>query len=155
MRRSGALVVISALLLAACGAATTPSGPVRSATARTYPPVPAGGTDCGISDEMSGWPTTTVAGPTTYSCLTGALSAGRPARFVVIRASGVDSGRTSGDGYAIPAGILVTYRVFGPDRLQVTTDRRAAGGPVTTRNCTGLSPPVFGSPPTPSGCPSG
>jgi len=160
MPRSTSLVLFAALLftgllLAACGASTAPDTSLRPTAVRTYPPVPAGGTDCGINDEMSGWPTTTMAGPATYSCLTDALSAGRPARLVVIRPSGVDSGRTTGDGYQIPAGILVTYRVFGPARLEVTTDRHEAGGSVTSRNCTGLAPPVAGSPPTPSGCTPG
>lgn len=113
---------------------------------RTYPPLPAGGTDCGISNEMSGWPTTTMSGPTTYACLSNALASGQPARLVVIHASNVDSGRTTRDGYSIPAGILITYRVLGPHRLQVTTDRHEAGGPITTQDCTGLSPP------NPSGC---
>ena len=112
----------------------------------------AGGTDCGINNEMSGWPTTTVPGPTVYSCLRDALSSGRPARLVVIRPSNVDSGRTTSDGYSIPAGIVITYRVLGPNRLQVTTDRHEAGGPVTTQNCTGMSQLISGSPPIASGC---
>jgi len=154
MRRSCALVII-AVLLSACGSsATAPSSP-GPAKARTYPPVPAGGTDCGIDDELSGWPTTTLPGPIVYSCLSEALSSGRAARFVVIHPSNVDSGRTTSDGYSIPAGILITYRVLGPDRVQVTTDRHEAGGSVTTQNCTGLSQPAFGSPPTPSGCTPG
>ena len=73
----------------------------------------------------------------------------------MIQPSNVSSGRTTGDGYAIPAGILVTYRVLGPDRLEVTTDRREAGGPVTTRNCTGLAPSAAAPPPAPSGCTTG
>jgi hypothetical protein len=77
---------------------------------------------------------------------------GRSARLVVIRPSNVDSGRTTSDGYSIPAGIVVTYRVFRPNRLQVTTDRREAGGRVTTQNCTGLAQLATGSPPTLSGC---
>ena len=160
MRRSCALVVIAAAL-AACGTSTaspssrstaSPSSP-GSTGARTYPPVPAGGIDCGINDEMSGWPTTTtLPGAVLYSCLSDALSSGRPARFVLIRPSNVDSARKTSDGYSIPAGILITYRVLGPDQLQVTTDRHEAGGSVTTENCTGLSQPASGSSPTPSGC---
>jgi hypothetical protein len=152
MRRASALVIITALLLSACGTVTTPPSSLRSTEARTYPPVPAGGTDCGITDEMSGWPTTTEPGPTIYACLSDALASGRPARMVVIRPSNVESGKTTSDGYSIPAGILVTYRVFGPHRLQVTTDRHEAGGRVTTQNCTGLALPAFGSPPALSGC---
>lgn len=152
MRWSSALVIITALLLSACRTSTTPPSSLSPTKARTYPPVPAGGTDCGITNEMSGWPTTTVPGPAIYFCLSDALSSGRPARLVVIYPSNVDSGRTTSDGYSIPAGIIVTYRVFGPNRLQVTTDRHEAGGPVTTQNCTGLPPLAFGSPPTPSGC---
>ena len=148
-------LLIAAVLLAACGTSTEPHGSLRPTNVRSYPPLPAGGTDCGITDEMSGWPTTTMAGPTIYSCLSDALGSGRPARLVVIQPSNVSSGRTTGDGYAIPAGILVTYRVFGPARLEVTTDRREAGGSVTTRNCTGLASSVAGSPPTPSGCTPG
>jgi hypothetical protein len=151
MRRSCALLVIAALL-SACGASmTAPSSP-GLAKASTYPPVPPGGTDCGINNEMSGWPTTTVPGPTVYSCLQDALSSGRPARFVVIRPSNVDSGLTTRDGYSIPAGIVITYRVFGPNRLQITTDGHAARGQVSTQNCTSLSQPASGSSPTPSGC---
>jgi hypothetical protein len=75
---------------------------------------------------------------------------------VQIKPSRVDSGRTTSDGYLIPAGIVITYRVFGPARLQVTTDRREAGGRVTTQNCSGLSQPTpLGSQPTPSGCKPG
>lgn len=154
MRRWCALVIIAAFL-SACGSSTTGPSSLGPTKARTYPPMPAGGTDCGIDDEMSGWPTTTVAGPMVYSCLSDALSSGRPARFVVIHPSNVGSGRTTSDGYSIPAGILITYRVLGPNRVQVTTDRHEAGGSVTTQNCTALSQPAFGSPPTPSGCKSG
>jgi hypothetical protein len=155
MRRLSALVILTALLLSACGTSATPPSSRSLTKTRTYPPVPAGGADCGITNEMSGWPTTTVPGPAIYSCLSHALSEGRPARLVVIHPSNVNSGRTTSDGYSIPAGILVTYRVFGPNRLQVTTDRHEAGGPVTTQNCTGLVPLAFGSPPTPSGCKPG
>ena len=101
---------------------------------------------------MSGWPTTTGAGLTTYSCLYDALSSGRSARLVVIRPSNVDSGRRTSDNYSIPAGILVTYRVLGPAQIEVTNDRRSTGGVVTTRNCTGLDPPVVREPPAPTGC---
>ena len=175
MRQSCALVLIAALL-AACGTATTspsskptvapsptttPSStvttvpsPPTSTEVQTYPPVPVGGIDCGISDEISGWPTTTTMPPSmAYSCLFGALSSGRPARYVVILPSNVDSGsKTSPGGYSIPAAILITYRVLGANQLQITTDSHEAGGSVTTKNCTGLSQPVPGSLPTPSGC---
>jgi len=149
MRRACALV-LAAGVLCACGTSrTTPRSPKTVA----YPPVPAAGIDCGVNNEMSGWPTTTPPTLAVYSCLTDALSAGHPARFVQIEPSGVDSGRTTSDGYSIPAGIVITYRVFGPARLEITTDRREAGGRVTTENCTGLSQPTtLGSPPTPSGC---
>jgi hypothetical protein len=155
MRRSSALVVITGLLLSACATSTNPPRSVSPTKVLTYPPAPAGGTDCGITNEMSGWPTTTVPGPAIYFCLSHALSSGQPARLVVIHPSNVDSGRTTSDGYAIPAGIAVTYRVFGPNQLQVTTDRREAGGPVTTQNCTGLAPQATGSAPTLSGCKPG
>ncbi len=155
MRRSSALVFITALLLSACGASTTSPSSLSPTKAETYPPVPDGGIDCGITNEMSGWPTTTVPGPAIYSCLSDALSSGRPARLVVIHPSNVYRGSTTSDGYSIPADIFFTYRVFGPNRLQVTTDRREAGGPVTIQNCTGLAPPAFGSPPTLSGCKPG
>jgi hypothetical protein len=151
MRRSYALVVIG-LLLAACGASTAAPSSVGSPKTLSYPPVPVGGTDCGINNEMSGWPTTTVPAPTVYSCLLNTLSSGRPARFIVIRPSSLDSGRTTSDGYSIPAAIAITYRVLGPKRLQVTTDRREAGGQVTTQNCTGMSTLASGSPPAPSDC---
>lgn len=118
----------------------------------TYPPVPAGGTDCGINSELSGWPTTTISGTTTYACIYEALSSGRSARLVAIRPSNVDSGRKTDDGYSIPAGIVLTYRVLGPAQLEFTNDHRQAGGPITTQKCTGLSQPVPGQPPTPTGC---
>jgi len=128
---------------------------VHPTPVRTFPPVPAGGTDCGITDEMSGWPTTTVPGPVIATCLADAFGSGRPARLVVIRPSTVTSGRVTSDGYPIPAGILVTYRVLGPGQLQVTTDRHEAGGAVTTQNCTGLAPLAAGSLPDPTGCTPG
>jgi hypothetical protein len=87
-----------------------------------------------------------------YSCLSDALSSGRPARFVLIQPSTVDSGSKTSDGYSIPAAILITYRVLGPNQLQVTTDNHEAGGSVTIKNCTGLSQPASGSSPTLSGC---
>jgi len=130
---------------------TSPSSPHPTAIG-TYPSVPAGGTDCGISNEMSGWPTTTASGTTTYACIYDALSSGRSARLVVIRPSNVDSGRKTDDGYSIPAGIILTYRVLGPKHIEVTNDHRQAGGPITTRECTGLAQPVPEQPPTPSGC---
>jgi hypothetical protein len=148
-------VIIAALLLSACGTSAIRPSSLSSTKAPTYPPVPTGGTDCGINNEMSGWPTTTEPAPAIYSCLTNALSSGRPARLVVIRPSNVYRGSKTSEGYSIPAGILVTYRVFGPNRLQITTDRREAGDSVTTQNCTGLALPAFGSSPTPSGCKSG
>jgi hypothetical protein len=114
--------------------------------------VPAGGTDCGVVNEMSGWPTTTVTDPAIYSCLLHARTSGGTARLVVIHPRGVDSGSTTSDGYWIPAGIVITYRVFGPNRLQVTTDRREARGTVATQNCTGLAPLALGSAPVPNGC---
>ena len=163
MRRSYALVVIPALL-AACGTSTaspssTPTSSLSSPSpseAQAYPPVPVDGIDCGINDEISGWPTTTtLPASMLYSCLSNALGSGRPARFVLIKPSNVDSGSKTSDGYAIPAGIVITYRVLGPNQLQVTTDRHEAGGSVTTEDCTGLSQLASGSSPTPSGCKSG
>jgi len=130
---------------------TSPSSPHPTAVG-TYPPLPAGGTDCGINNEMSGWPTTTASGTTTYACIYDALSSGRPARLVVIRPSNVYTGRSTRDGYSIPAGIFLTYRVLGPKQIEVTNDQRQAGGPITTQDCAGLARPVPGQPPTPSGC---
>ena len=80
MRRSGAPamlgpLLIAAVLLAGCGTSTAPRSSPHPTTVRTYPPVPAGGTDCGITDQMSGWPTTTMAVPMVYSCLSEALDA--------------------------------------------------------------------------------
>jgi len=154
MRRLCALVFL-AVLFTGCGATSGTSrspGPTKTVS---YPPIPAGRIDCGIIDELTGWPTTTVPAPVAFSCLSTALSAGQPARFVVIETSSVDSGRKTSDGYSLPARIVVTYRVLGPTRLQVTTDRREAGGQVTTKNCTGLAQAVFGSPPAPTGCTHG
>jgi hypothetical protein len=158
-RKGLVALVLIALLVGACGSSSSHStaAPMSQspAPARTYPPVPTGGTDCGIDDAMMGWPTTVLPSPMTYSCLTDALSAGRPARLVLISASNVDSSRKTSDGYPIPAGILTTYRVLGPSRLQVTTDRHEAGGSITVQNCTGLSQSPPGSPPIPSGCQPG
>ena len=88
----------------------------------------------------------------TYSCLVHAFISGQPARLVLISPSKVDSSRRTSDGYSIPAGILITYRVLGPSQLQVTTDRHEAGGPITVQNCAGLSQPAPELPPVPSGC---
>jgi hypothetical protein len=149
MCRACALVLL-AVALCACGTSTTTP---RSPKTVSYPPVPAGGKDCGINNEMSGWPTTTAPTSAVYSCLIDAFRSGQPARFVQIEPSRVDSGSRTSDGYSIPAGIVITYRVLGPTRLQFTIDGREAGGRVTTQNCTGLSrPTMLGSLPTPSGC---
>ena len=171
-----ALATGAALLAAGCGS-TTPAGLVDGgpttapggtasptsgqATGTTgggtpvrhYPPIPPGGTDCGIVDEMSGWPTT-ITMPTAQmsTCITQAAAAGHPARFVVVTASGVDSGRKTSDGYALPAGIVTTYVVTGPAHVEVTTDRTEAGGIVATQTCTGLPAPTDGQPLTPTGC---
>ena len=69
MRRLAAPVITAAVLLAACGSSSAPAPPVRPTTARTYPPVPAGGTDCGITDEMTwaGPRTDWLPGPAIYS----------------------------------------------------------------------------------------
>ncbi|HLX87270.1 MAG TPA: hypothetical protein VKR22_02240 [Acidimicrobiales bacterium] len=142
------------LVAGACGdSAATSTGATHGAP--TYPPVPAGGTDCGIYDALSGWPTTVAASPAIYTCLINAFTSGQPARLVVIDPSRVNSGRYTRDGYAIPAGIVTTYRVLGARALQVTTDRQEARGPVTVQNCTGLSQSALDSPPTPSGCKPG
>ncbi|HVN50059.1 MAG TPA: hypothetical protein VMT43_01435 [Acidimicrobiales bacterium] len=120
---------------------------------RHYPPIPPGGTDCGIVDEMSGWPTTmTMPTAQMSTCITQAAATGHPARFVVISASDVDSGRKTSDGYALPAGILTTYVVTGPARIEVTVDHTEAGGIVATQLCTGLPAPTDGQPLTPTGC---
>ena len=173
-------LVAASLLLAACGSATTHStsdvadtghegpgptagqlGQATGATGTTgtatpirhYPPIPAGGTDCGIVDEMSGWPTTiTMPAGQMSTCITHAAAAGTPARFVVITASQVDSGRKTADGYALPAGIVSSYVVTGPHRVEVTIDRTEAGGIVATQLCTGLPAPTDGQALTPTGC---
>ena len=155
MRWRPQLAIVSALLLGACGTSTTAAPSARPPKVRTYPPEPAGGTDCGITNEMSGWPTTTMPGPTIYSCISDALASGHPARLVVIHPSTVYSGTKTSDGYAVPGGIFFIYRVLGTDRLEVTTDRREAGGAITTEHCSGLSPLVPASPPVPSGCKPG
>jgi hypothetical protein len=152
-----ATLALVAIFAAACASNSSSSSvAVRSPSptpTRTYPPVPAGGIDCGVDDAMLGWPTTIPPAPESYSCMANALSSGQPARLVLISPSNVDSGRKTSDGYPIPAGILITYRVLGPGQLQVTTDRHEAGGSVTVQNCTGLSQPASQeSPPAPSGC---
>jgi hypothetical protein len=155
--------------LGACGSArsahpvnivgTSPTSGQTSATTgsaspvRHYPPVPAGGTDCGIVDEMSGWPTTvTMPASQEATCITQAFAAGTPARLVIIHASNVETGRKTADGYALPAGLLVTYVVKGPGRVEVVTDRTEAGGTVVTQACTGLPAPNPGEALMPTGC---
>jgi hypothetical protein len=170
----GLVVVVVAAAAAGCGSATVrgtvdnagtgtggtspTSGQVTGTTGsatpvRHYPPIPAGGTDCGIVDEMSGWPTTiTMPAGQMSTCITQAAAAGTPARFVVISASQVDSGRKTSDGYALPAGIVTTYVVTGPNRIEITIDRTEAGGVVATQLCTGLPAPTDGQPLAPTGC---
>jgi len=158
-RRIVAALGLVVLFAGGCGSIASTSATAPSAShptpAPTYPPVPVGGTDCGVYDAISGWPTTIPPGPTTYSCLTEALVAGQPARLVLISPSNVDSGHKTSDGYPIPAGIVTTYRVLGPSRLEVTTDRHEAGGLVTVQNCTGLAQTAPESPPVPRGCKPG
>jgi len=112
-RRTCALVIVAAMACG-CGAMTTSARTQALLVSRVSPPVPAGGTDCGVIDQISGWPTTTAPMLATFACLTGALSSGQPARLVVIRASRVASSTKTSDGYSIPAGILIPYRVLGP-----------------------------------------
>jgi hypothetical protein len=145
--------------LAGCGsnAATATSGATATtgaaAPVRHYPPVPAGGTDCGIVDEMSGWPTTvTMPASQESTCITQAFADGTRARLVIIHASNVETGRKTTDGYTLPAGILVTYVVKEPGQVEVITDRAEAGGIVTTQSCTGLPVPTDGQALTPTGC---
>jgi hypothetical protein len=167
------LVVVVAAAAAGCGSnvahttdvgntghtGTSPtSGQVTGTTGsampvRHYPAIPPGGTDCGIVDEMSGWPTTiTMPAGQMSTCITGAAASGTPARFVVISASQVDTGRKTNDGYALPAGIITSYVVTGPQRIEVTVDRTEAGGVVATQLCTGLPAPTDGQALTPTGC---
>ena len=120
---------------------------------RHYPPVPAGGTDCTIVDEMSGWPTTvTMPASQESACITQAFAAGTPARLVIIHATNVETSRKTADGYSLPAAIVVTYVVKGPGRVEVVTDRTEAGGAVVTQTCTGLPAPNPGEALTPTGC---
>jgi hypothetical protein len=123
-----------------------------SATTATPPPIPAGGTDCGTINLLSGWPTTLAVSPTAYGCITDAAASGTPARMIVISAGDNDSGRQTSDGYAIPTHHVVTWVVLGPGKVQQTTDLSEDGGAVTVVVCTGLSDAAFGSVPVGTDC---
>ncbi len=137
----------------ATGTSGAPATTGSAAPVRHYPPIPAGGTDCGIVDEMSGWPTTvTMPASQESTCITQAFAAGRPARLVIIHASNVETDRKTADGYTLPAGIVVSYVVKGPGQIEVVTDRTEAGGLVVTQSCTGLPAPNPGEALMPTGC---
>ena len=98
------------------------------------PTIPATGDDpafidCGTVYRASGWPTTFVPSPTSFSCLADAFAAGTPARLV-------DREQTDGFGGAI---LITTYDVLGPGDLRLTVDAtNAADRPqvVTVSRCT-------------------
>lgn len=100
------------------------------------PTIPASGSDpafvdCGVVYRASGWPTTFVPSPSTFTCLADAFAAGTPARLV-------DREQTDGYGGAI---LVTTYDVLGPGSLRVTVDAtQAADRPqvVTVSECTGV-----------------
>lgn len=130
---------------------STDPGTVPSRTTATAPPVPDGGTDCGIFNALSGWPTTTVSPPGAYDCITEALAAGTPARLVMITAGSGTSGKT-GDGYDLPTHRIVTWVVTGRDRLEQHTDVTEDGGRLTVEVCTGLVSTSPVATPVPTGC---
>jgi hypothetical protein len=116
------------------------------------PPVRRFGTDCGIFDEMSGWPTTTldrvridfgaVPPPGLVECIVTAAEVGTPARLSLVRASEGDSGRRTTDGYPLPAATVVSYVVQEDRTIDVIADTRGQpGGGVSTRTCTAISSP--------------
>ncbi len=89
---------------------------------------------------MSGWPTTIAPLPTGGECIVTAARAGTPARLSIVRASAVDSGRFTFDGYPIPAATVLSYVVKGPGVIEVITDTsEQPGGVVATETCTALT----------------
>ena len=144
------------LTLAACGSdnarSTAGTSSTQVAPTVTPPPVPPGGTDCGSTNLMSGWPTTAMLPTNAYTCIVDAAASGTPARMIVISAGEGSSGRQTADGYDIPNRRVVTWVVLGPQQVQQTTDSSEGGGNVTTEMCTGLSEPADGSPPAGTGC---
>lgn len=133
------------------GSRSTDSGAAPSETTATPPPVPAGGTDCGTFNALSGWPTTTVSPPGAYDCITQAVASGTPARLVMITAGSGTSGKT-GDGYDLPTHRIVTWVVTGRDRFEQHTDLTEDGGRLTVELCTGLASGTPVAAPVPTGC---
>lgn len=167
MPRRPALLAFAAVLItvaAACSsgdssssAPPTPGIGDKAATVApspdaSPPPVPTGADDCGSSNALAGWPTTTVPVPRTFACLRDALAAGRPAQMSVITVGRGDSGRQTADGYDIPTKQIVTWRVVGKGELEQITDTTEDGGEVTTTTCSGLTGEEFGAAPSATGC---
>ncbi|MCU1499400.1 MAG: hypothetical protein JWM47_3353 [Acidimicrobiales bacterium] len=146
----GALLAQVVVLLAMAGCSSgshlrssTSQRTTSTVTAPSVPPAPAGAVDCGETNQMAGWPTTAVFGPTSYRCILGAMTTGRPARMVIISPGVKQSGKTTRDGYPLPNQEVVTWTVLGPKRLQVITDHRQDGGSATIQICTGLTKGTF------------
>lgn len=117
----------------------------------TAPPVVPGSRDCGTTDSIYGWPTTTTTPPDGYACIVDALAAGTPAQMTAIEPGTGRSGRTTRDGYELPTRRITTWRVRARRDVQEITDLTEDGGRSTTRTCTGLVAPV-GSIPRATGC---
>lgn len=116
---------------------TTKSTATIGRVRATTPAVPTGTKVCGTVNALAGWPTTTAATPNAYACILDAFAAGAPAQMSTISGSG-DSGRKTQDGHDIPTRRIVTLRVLGKGKVQVTTDLTEGGGKTTTKTCTGL-----------------
>ncbi len=136
-------------------ASSSSSSSLVPAPVRSIPPVPSGGKDCGVTNLMSGWPTTMMPNPTSRRCIVDAAAAGQRARQTEIRASDVSSGRTTGDGYDIPAATIASWIVLGANQVQEIVDtREQPGGTVVTRACTGMTIDEHGAPAA-TGCSPG
>jgi len=149
----GTLVACSSEQQASTTVMSGSSAPATSAPPTALPPdVPPGGVDCGSVNQLSGWPTTTGPTPDTYACIVDAMAAGRPARMVVVSPGQGSSGRTTADGYEIPARHVTTWVIVDHTTLEQTTDLTEDGGTVTTQRCTGLATAGPGSMPTGTAC---
>ena len=164
----GAVGLAMGILVAGCGSSpssdasrpTSTSGSTAGSDSNsdarvtvTVPDLPAGTQDCGESDELAGWPTTTTL-PLTSSwtgCILDAFAAGTPARFVIVAPGKSSSGHRTNDGYDIPARRITIWTVTGPSEIEVVTDFSADGGKRTTRTCSQL-PPVDTGWPEPANC---
>lgn len=137
----------------AADTSTTTSAPTDEvAVTATAPSVPVGVKDCGTQNDLAGWPTTMLSSPDAYACIVDALAAGTPAQMSSITATDGTSGRTTDDGYDIPARRIVTWFVTGQGAVEETIDRTEEGGDVRTRTCAAFTEAAFGVPVSATDC---